>query len=664
MVESLKLCLQLLMLLGKMIYNQSAVQHCPLQNIVSNFTTEAGSPFHFSILLNATQTHLGNLKISLANGNLPPWVEYRQETGHLVGLALPEDCGIHHIQLHITTHNCTANLFVHVRNTTIHGNSPKRDMLPCPDREISIWGNLLLDASPVHLNASRRIHLVNTVADLLHLQGNSISLFSSKNFNVYFHEMLKVCSPTNLHEDLEKAATFRNLTQLLWRFGCRSQEQLFFLQDKFSNAFVRDILMKQLDIPVFALRLLCTVEVAHKVKRDLRLDLSTFLSQLSSTTAQRYTASEAQTFAQTNDITLNHFVQSSDTFASDHTESDMGTLLLSFEDNITPVFPTQLHVTTNFPRLPTSLTSGSDQGWSDIWTETYWYSHSESARPVPLKSLDLSDFRQESSGPSVSDSHQTETYGVSLSFSTDRSHQSSNAILLSQMFSPTPHLSHPSNTEQTDPKIPPTVSGAWQEAISQINATLRDLTLTTLVSQAAQNTLESSMHVFLTTGPTTYTPPLPFAYSTSEMPNTYDYSPTFSSGGHSSSDITKLSTSSVTATSTVNFPPQVLQTIPALTATVGFPFSYSIPENTFVDPEDGAADALSLEMRLIDPPPPSVGSWLSLDGLKLHENTSSCSNFSSQSDVISKKRRFEDTKATAGSFITPRNTSSATESLD
>uniref|UniRef100_A0AAV2IYS1 Uncharacterized protein n=1 Tax=Knipowitschia caucasica TaxID=637954 RepID=A0AAV2IYS1_KNICA len=68
----------------------------------------------------------------------------------------------------------------------------------------------------------------------------------------------------------------------------------------------------------------------------------------------------------------------------------------------------------------------------------------------------------------------------------------------------------------------------------------------------------------------------------------------------------------------VNNPPEVLLTIPALTATVGFPFSYLIPENTFVDPEDGAADSLSIQMTLIDPPPPSVGSWLFLDGLELH----------------------------------------------
>lgn len=58
--------------------------------------------------------------------------------------------------------------------------------------------------------------------------------------------------------------------------------------------------------------------------------------------------------------------------------------------------------------------------------------------------------------------------------------------------------------------------------------------------------------------------------------------------------------------------------MPALTATVGFPFLYSIPQNTFVDPEDGAAHALSLKMTLIDPPAPDVGSWLSLDGLELH----------------------------------------------
>eukprot|EP00064_Thunnus_orientalis_P007596 superscaffoldBa00000854_g7618 len=68
----------------------------------------------------------------------------------------------------------------------------------------------------------------------------------------------------------------------------------------------------------------------------------------------------------------------------------------------------------------------------------------------------------------------------------------------------------------------------------------------------------------------------------------------------------------------MNLPPKVLQSIPALMATVGFPFQYSIPPKTFLDPEDGEADALSLELRLIDRPPVSVGFWLAMDSLELH----------------------------------------------
>ncbi|XP_078021195.1 uncharacterized protein LOC117249027 isoform X2 [Epinephelus lanceolatus] len=76
--------------------------------------------------------------------------------------------------------------------------------------------------------------------------------------------------------------------------------------------------------------------------------------------------------------------------------------------------------------------------------------------------------------------------------------------------------------------------------------------------------------------------------------------------------------SSPSISSVMNHPPTVLQSVPVLMATVGFPFHYSIPPKTFHDPEDGAADALSLEMRLIDGPPISVGTWLALDGLELH----------------------------------------------
>lgn len=62
----------------------------------------------------------------------------------------------------------------------------------------------------------------------------------------------------------------------------------------------------------------------------------------------------------------------------------------------------------------------------------------------------------------------------------------------------------------------------------------------------------------------------------------------------------------------------MLQSIPLLEATVGFPFHYTIPSRTFLDPEDGAAESLSLELMFIDGPPVTLGSWVVLDGLELH----------------------------------------------
>uniref|UniRef100_A0A3Q1F3U5 Uncharacterized LOC110967438 n=1 Tax=Acanthochromis polyacanthus TaxID=80966 RepID=A0A3Q1F3U5_9TELE len=75
---------------------------------------------------------------------------------------------------------------------------------------------------------------------------------------------------------------------------------------------------------------------------------------------------------------------------------------------------------------------------------------------------------------------------------------------------------------------------------------------------------------------------------------------------------------STSISSSLNLPPKVLQSIPALMATVGFLFHYTIPPKTFVDPEDGEAGALFLEMQLIDGPPVATGTWLALDGLELH----------------------------------------------
>ncbi|KAM9402160.1 uncharacterized protein ACWYII_029387 [Salvelinus alpinus] len=67
-----------------------------------------------------------------------------------------------------------------------------------------------------------------------------------------------------------------------------------------------------------------------------------------------------------------------------------------------------------------------------------------------------------------------------------------------------------------------------------------------------------------------------------------------------------------------NLPPKVLQSIPLLEATVGFPFHYTIPSRTFLDPEDGEAESLSLELTFKDGPPVTLGSWVVWDGLELH----------------------------------------------
>uniref|UniRef100_A0A6Q2Y8E3 Peptidase S72 domain-containing protein n=1 Tax=Esox lucius TaxID=8010 RepID=A0A6Q2Y8E3_ESOLU len=58
--------------------------------------------------------------------------------------------------------------------------------------------------------------------------------------------------------------------------------------------------------------------------------------------------------------------------------------------------------------------------------------------------------------------------------------------------------------------------------------------------------------------------------------------------------------------------------IPPLVATVGFPFHYTIPSRTFVDPEDGTAESLVLDLSFVEGPPVYFGSWVALDGLALH----------------------------------------------
>ncbi|CAJ1054921.1 uncharacterized protein LOC122870992 isoform X1 [Xyrichtys novacula] len=75
---------------------------------------------------------------------------------------------------------------------------------------------------------------------------------------------------------------------------------------------------------------------------------------------------------------------------------------------------------------------------------------------------------------------------------------------------------------------------------------------------------------------------------------------------------------SASISSPTNLPPEVMQPVPVLKATIGFPFHFKIPPMTFLDPEDGDAHALFLEVKLIDGPPFSIGTWFSLDSLELH----------------------------------------------
>lgn len=249
-----------------------------------------------------------------------------------------------------------------------------------------MWGSLLLQVDPVSLNASQRIHLVNTVSEYLHLQQEPISLFS--NTKALSH--IRVCGPSNLKErDLEGDATIRKITELIWRVGCMPK-QVLCPQGTF--VLESDNLAKQLDVPVCGLRILRTVEAFKKVKRDLRDQPSSHSLSLPTLTGtaktQGYVTSMQNTKEQMNSRVFNVLQYFSMTkipsLSNDRSES----LSLSFE-HITPLLlgpsaytgsPTVM--TTDLQRLPTSLTSGPDLEAP----ETYGYSHSESSRQAHMKS--------------------------------------------------------------------------------------------------------------------------------------------------------------------------------------------------------------------------------------------------------------------------------------
>uniref|UniRef100_W5NDW6 Dystroglycan 1 n=1 Tax=Lepisosteus oculatus TaxID=7918 RepID=W5NDW6_LEPOC len=62
-----------------------------------------------------------------------------------------------------------------------------------------------------------------------------------------------------------------------------------------------------------------------------------------------------------------------------------------------------------------------------------------------------------------------------------------------------------------------------------------------------------------------------------------------------------------------NISPFVLRPIKPLIATIGLLFEFSIPADTFSDPEDGTADNLTMKIRPSDGSPSGPESWLTLD---------------------------------------------------
>lgn len=135
------------------------------------------------------------------------------------------------------------------------------------------WANLLLQVNPIHLDASQRIRLVNTMAEYLRLPSGSVSLFSMRKSFSLQQEKQRVCHQGGQAQSLTGNRTKNQdvIGELLWPVGCQGDERQSSLAMVLEHTTKAGGIARLLGTAVLGWRVVCVPgDIQRKVKRDVR----------------------------------------------------------------------------------------------------------------------------------------------------------------------------------------------------------------------------------------------------------------------------------------------------------------------------------------------------------------------------------------------------------
>ncbi|GLD63064.1 uncharacterized protein AKAME5_001471700 [Lates japonicus] len=644
-----------------------------------NFTSEAGSPFSFKLPLPATLGHMQHYQLSLVDGDgtLPHWMVFGQQSLSLVGLALTEDCGIYHLTVSVTGEKCAAFFYLNILNKTLTDKDPARESLSCSEGEMTIWANLVLQLNPVTLDASQRLRLVSTMMDYLHLPMGFVCLLSSqqqKKLRVCrqgglsekpdVSDVAELLWPvgcqaeerqSDLASVLEHNVKAGGLARLLeapvlgWRMLCapgglRQKVKRDLQRPKFAPA------PNPLTPASYSVASTLTHEAGDGESHATRLTLRPHLKETSLWT-EHYRANHTDSESQPTVSSQGHVI-----FSQEPTEEPS---LHSLQPSVshpplTQNFNDILLLNSRLKPPPSSNKILATQLFPDVSPTSYLTTEQLSISPQtgtiqhlsPAPSGVNQNVMSQLNATTQDESSTALTGQLTLSGQTELESSLSSFLLEPSVMTPAlpSEFGLFSGQRETLNITNPEFSEEFLKASSSFISLslLPDTGTSSLHQNLESKSLEPSFplcgqsvakdHVFVSG----CIPPIKSTYVENTLEDVLTFLTSYSgderhwtttikhtsslavglSSGRRQSSV-RPSSSSASVSNSLNLPPKVLQSVPVLMATVGFPFHYSVPPQTFLDPEDGEADALSLEISLIDGPPLSLGTWLTLDGLEL-----------------------------------------------
>ncbi|MBN3317510.1 DAG1 protein, partial [Atractosteus spatula] len=512
---------------------------------------DAGTVFFHPIPPVAFHGPVKDYEVSLAGtiNKLPRWLDYNPQTQSLQGLAVSEERGDYTIAVTAVGHcrqepSPSTHFHLHVLNGTHslkarslrrHGrrNQHAKSSQGCPAGETVTYSAIILQADVFSLSAGRRLLLVSTMGEYLHLDPFSLKLRSFRS-----PAELQLENSTLLAEDtgIGDSPDTHAAVEVYWPVGCGD------------------------------------FQMVPELVRVLRYSKDS--GHLSHLLALHLTGWRV-------------FTRGGG--GSQHRRRERRQLINTPTPVMTPVAPT--YVSATLPMNPS-------------------YSYMATA-PMdifrPQKTLDHSTSFYTYHFPSVTTRlKEDETTNPDLESSLTKPATCAESFI--PALTPAVEVAAPSPTEGvsilTSPTEVPTLYTATRvPAVPETPRTLpRTLSILNLVptslSQQQISLGFTSTYFWQITSVSSVTPPIRIPVSSQSNTHFTRFS---------------LPLNAVPANDIPNISPIVLRPIKPLIATIGLLFEFSIPADTFSDPEDGTADNLTMKIRPSDGSPSGPESWLTLD---------------------------------------------------